>query len=158
MALDVRFEAVAFDALTSRALHDVLKLRSDVFILEQGITTEADVDGLDPEAEHVIGRDAEGRVVATARLRPGPEGIHVERVVVAAERRDEGVGGALMAFVHTRLAGDGGVMSAQLDVLRWYEAQGWRPVGDVYDEGGVPHCRMVRVPASPASPANEGDR
>ncbi len=155
MADDVGFEAVAFDALPPRALHDILKLRSDVFILEQGITTEADIDGLDPEAEHVIGRDAAGRVVAAARLRPGPAGIHVERIVVAADRRDQGVGSALMAFAHDRLGRAHGVMSAQLEVLRWYEARGWRPAGEVYDEGGVPHCRMVRPPTSSAQAGDE---
>lgn len=150
---DVRFEACPFAGLSPGTLHDLLKLRSDVFILEQGITTEPDVDGLDPAAEHIVGRDTNGRVVATARLRRTKEGTKVERVVVAQDRRGEGVGRGLMAFLHARMGSAHGVMSAQLTMLRWYEAHGWRPEGDVYDEGGVPHCRMVRAPGCAEPPA-----
>ena len=147
MAEEVLFEARAFGDLDPRTLHDILRLRSDVFLLEQGITTEPDVDGLDPGAEHVVGRTAQGQVVATARLRPTEGGVKVERVVVARAHRGRGVGRALMEVVHARLGSRPAWLSAQVQQLRWYEGLGWRSEGAPFDEGGVLHRRMRRRPS-----------
>ena len=148
MSAAVHFRIHAFDELDAKALHDILKLRSDVFVLEQGIATERDIDGLDPVSRHVIGRAADGHVVATARLRPVPGAVKVERVAVEADRRGEGVGTALLVFVHRCLGDATGVLNAQVHLLRWYEAHGWRAEGEVVEEGGVPHRRMRRSPGA----------
>lgn len=144
MPASVQFEAIGFEDLSPRALHDLLKLRSDVFILEQGITSEADVDGFDPVARHVLGRASDGRLVATARLRLADGSVKVERVAVAKADRGRGIGTELMAFLHAHLGPGRATLSAQTHLLRWYEALGWEPVGETYDEGGVLHRRMVR--------------
>ncbi|MHC5011988.1 MAG: GNAT family N-acetyltransferase [Planctomycetota bacterium] len=139
----VQFSHRAFDHLTRLELHDLLRLRGEVFVVEQGISAENDVDGRDPHAVHVLGRDEAGDLVATARLLVLQTPIEVGRIAVRADRRGRGIGNALMHYVHRRLAHRCGVMSAQAHLRAWYERLGWVAEGDVYDEVGIPHVRMV---------------
>lgn len=143
--MDVTFTTKPFDALTLRELHDLLWLRNEVFVVGQGITAEPEVDGHDPECSHVIGRDAGGRIVATARLFMHKRPIKVGRVAVARDLRRSGVGGALMAAVHAALGDQPAALSAQAYLQTWYERLGWRGEGGVYDEAGIPHLWMTRA-------------
>jgi predicted GNAT family N-acyltransferase len=142
----VRFRGRTYAALTKRDLYDLLCLRDEVFVVGQGITAEAEADGKDPECLHVVGRDAKGRAVATARLFLRERPIVVGRIAVHPSLQRKGVGTLLMAFVHRLLAGRAAEMSAQAHLRPWYERLGWKAVGRVYDEAGIPHVRMVRAP------------
>jgi predicted GNAT family N-acyltransferase len=142
------FEHRGWQDLTRDDLYDVLRLRVDVYVGEQGITSEPEIDGLDPAAVHVLGRGSDGALVATARVRPVEGAWKVERVTVRRADRRRGVGTALLESVHALLGGRPAVMSAQDRQRAWYAARGWTAVGDVYDEAGIPHVRMVRPPPS----------
>ena len=141
-----RIEHRAFDELTPRELHDVLKLRSDIFIVEQRITDEPDLDGLDPTAVHVFARDAHATIVGAARVRYDGEEAKVERVVVREDLRGSGLGVAIMEYVHDLLASRMASLSAQLSAVPFYERLGWHTEGNPYDEAGIPHQRMTRTP------------
>ena len=67
--MNVDWCAVPFEELSVRALHDALRLRTDVFVVEQACAY-AEIDGKDPQAIHLLGTDPEGRLVAYARLLP----------------------------------------------------------------------------------------
>jgi ElaA protein len=139
----VRFEARPFAALAREEIHDLVRLRLEVFVVEQRITVENELDGLDVQAEHVLGKTPDGRVVATARLVPVEGAVKVGRIVVDRAWRGRGVGRALMLHVDQHLGARGGVMSAQAHLVGWYESLGWRAEGPVYDEAGIPH-RLLR--------------
>lgn len=143
-ASQITFRRRAFAQLTPRALHDLLRLRGDVFVVEMGIVEENDIDGLDPDAVHVMGTDPQDVLVATARLSMAESPILVSRVVVAKPWRGIGVGRALMEYVGTCLRSCPAVMSAQAHLEGFYARTGWRREGDVYDEVGIPHLRLVR--------------
>ena len=57
----------SFDALSARELHDVLKLRADVFVIEQACLFP-EIDGRDPAALHLLARGAEDDLLGTLRL------------------------------------------------------------------------------------------
>jgi len=143
------FDCLPFDRLTPRQVHDVLQLRQRVFVVEQACAY-LDADGADPSCWHVLGTDA-GVLVATARLVP-PGLKYVEpaigRVVTAPEVRRTGVGRALMlealAQVKRLYPGQPVRLGAQRYLERFYRSLGFAPVGEPYDEDGIPHVEMLR--------------
>ncbi len=130
-------------------VHDLLRLRSRVFVVEQACVF-LEADGLDPACVHGLWR--EGPLLqATARLVP-PGLKHqrpaVGRVVTAPEVRGRGVGRALMeaalAEAARRWPGQGVYLSAQRHLAGFYGSLGFAPTGHAYDEDGIPHLDMLR--------------
>lgn len=133
-------------------LHDALQLRSRVFILEQG--PFLDVDGFDRRAWHLLGRDADG--VLLAYLRVVDAGLKyaepsIGRVVTALEVRGTGMGRTLMregiAGCRRHWPRQGIRISAQARLRRFYAELGFEPVGHEYQEDGIPHLEMLWSPA-----------
>jgi ElaA protein len=139
-----------FGALSVYELHDILKLRSDVFVLEQGIVGD-EIDGRDPETVHGLLRDEGGEIVATARMfAPGPDGAaRIGRVVTRGDRRGQGLGKAIMrsalAEVRRRWGAVPVLLGAQSHLQRFYADFGFEPVSGLYDDHGIPHVEM-RLP------------
>lgn len=138
-----------FADLSPRELHDVLRLRTDVFVVEQHCAY-AEVDGLDPEAHHVLGLTSDGTLIAYARiLPPATDGLpHIGRVVVAPTMRGQGLSRILMEHAiaqaarihgHTRSA-----LSAQAHLRSFYASLGYTPVSAEYLLDGIPHVDMRR--------------
>jgi predicted GNAT family N-acyltransferase len=149
----VTFAAKPFARLTRMEVHDLFRLRTEVFVVGQKITIESEIDGHDPECTHVLGRDAKGRMVATARLFLGKDPVKVGRVAVATDLQRNGLGTDLMEFVHTLLPGRRAAMSAQAHLVPWYSRLGWTPVGAIYEEARIPHQRLERTfPTAPRAP------
>lgn len=148
--MTLTFDWLPFDRLSGREVHDVLQLRQRVFVVEQTCAF-LDADGLDPQCWHGLGRDAAGVLVATARLVP-PGVMYAEpaigRVVTAPEVRRSGAGRALMASAITQVkrlyAGQNIRLGAQRYLEKFYGSFGFEPVGEPYDEDGIPHIEMVR--------------
>ena len=136
--------------LTTRELYSILKLRTDVFLVEQKVDeTELDLRDLEPATQHVWIADEQG---AAAYLRvlvdPVPEyrdaHLVVGRVVVRADRRGEGLARDLLNEVirrHGRLAM---MLHAQVAVRGVYERFGFEAFGEAYDEAGIQHISMYR--------------
>lgn len=138
-----------FAELGVDGLYDALQLRCRVFILEQG--PYLDPDGIDRHAWHLLGRDAQGALVATLRLvDPGVKYAEpsIGRVVTAPEVRGTGIGRALvaegMAGCDRLWPGRGVRISAQAHLERFYNGFGFERVGDVYGEDGIAHVQMLR--------------
>jgi ElaA protein len=138
----------AFDALNARTLHDLLKLRSDVFVTEQACPF-SEIDGRDPEAIHGVAR-LDGVLVATARLLETGDGeVKIGRVVTHPDCRGRGVGAALMRAALTEIARRWGpaqpvLVSAQTRVRDFYAGLGFAVTSGVYEEDGIPHVAMRR--------------
>lgn len=148
----VRFRRRAFAELSAEDLHAILRLRGDVFVVEQRIWQENDVDGRDVDALHILGRDESGDLVATARVLQLNSPIEVGRIVVREDYRERGVGSALMDYIEQLLGPCTAVMSAQAHLESWYAKRGWLREGEVYDEVGIPHVRLVRPGTPPETP------
>ena len=143
------FDWLPFDRLSGREVHDVLQLRARVFIVEQ-TCPYLDADGLDPKCWHGLGL-VDGVLVATGRI--VPPGVKFDepaigRVVSAPEVRRTGAGRALMvsaiAQVKRLYPGQDIRIGAQRYLEKFYGSLGFTPVGEPYDEDGIPHVDMVR--------------
>jgi len=139
-----RFETLGVDAL-----YDALALRCRVFILEQG--PYLDLDGIDRDAWHLLGRDASGALVAYLRVvDPGLkyDEPSIGRVITAPEVRGRGCGVPLMregvARCERAWPGRSIRISAQAHLQRFYGSLGFEPVGEQYLEDGIPHIEMLR--------------
>lgn len=142
-------DTTVFDA-DDPAFEAALALRERVFVDEQGVPYDREVDGKDPEATHFLVRDGDDPV-ATARVRT-PDGeagtLKVERVAVARDRRGEGFGDAVMDAVESYAAAEGYdrlVLAAQVPVVAFYERRGYALQDDApFDDAGIPHRRMAK--------------
>lgn len=125
----------------------VLRLREEVFCGEQGVAVEAERDGRDPEALHVVAVEA-GRVVGTCRLLVDADSMRLGRMAVERAARGRGLGAEILAFAE-RCARERGArrmsLHAQLAVESLYAAAGYRPFGDPFVEEGIDHVAMEKA-------------
>lgn len=137
-----------FDGLALIELHDVLRLRTDVFVVEQ-TCPYPEVDGRDPEAWHLLGLN-DGRIICYARILPpaGSEPPHIGRVVVHQEWRGRGLAKQLMEraiLLANEVHGTSTCMVAAQSYLQsFYESLGFVRIGDEYVWDGIPHIDMRR--------------
>lgn len=138
-----------FDELPPKLAHDLWRLRSDVFIVEQACAY-ADLDGRDVEpATRHLWVDGDDGPIATARLLQDPDALRIGRLCVDASHRGTGVAAALM-HAALELVGDGdSVLDAQAHLAHWYARFGFEQDGPEFVDVGIPHVPMRRVGAAP---------
>ncbi len=127
-------------------LDAAVALRHDVFVGEQRVPPELELDGHDDEAAHLVAVQ-DGRVLATARLLPRGGTLLLGRLAVAPEARRRGLATALLrtAEEHARAQGARAiVLSAQTYARALYEAAGYEARGAPYEEAGILHVQMER--------------
>jgi ElaA protein len=132
-------------------LLEILHLRQGVFILEQECFYP-DIDGLDPMAHHLVGRDGAGIIVAYCRVfAPGDYYSEpaIGRVLVAKSARRTGAARAMMEEAHRygreTFGADAARLNAQAHLQGFYESLGYSVVRGPYDEDGIPHMEMLRT-------------
>ena len=120
------------------------KLRRIVFIEEQGVS---EADEIDDVAIHLLATQ-DGTPVGSARLFIQAETGKTGRVCMLKEARGTGLGAKLiLAALETFRTRDGvsrAKLGAQVHALGFYEKLGFTPVGEVYDDAGIPHRDMIR--------------
>lgn len=138
-----------FDALSGREVHDLLKLRQDVFVVEQDCAF-GEIDGKDPLALHYFLLSPSGQIAGALRLFAGggaERPSRIGRVVIAPEYRGRKLGQRLMraGVEKARELAPGAPihLSAQAHLERFYGELGFRTVSDVYLEDDIPHIDMV---------------
>lgn len=150
MTSPVEWRVVRFGELSPHDLHDVLRLRQEVFVVEQNCVFR-EIDGRDPLALHVLGR-RDGRLVAYARVfAPGVIGeeASIGRVLTEASARGAGLGRAVVAEAMRtieRIAPRAPIrLAAQLHLERFYQSFGFVGIGEKYVDDGIVHLDMVRA-------------
>jgi predicted GNAT family N-acyltransferase len=124
-------------------------LRMQVFVNEQKVPREIEIDQLDPDCTHAIAEDASGRVIGTGRLLPveGKTG-RIGRMAVYADWRGRGVGAAILKALMSEAKRRGAneiVLHAQIHAEAFYLQHGFLRQGDVYEEAGIAHITMRRA-------------
>ena len=120
------------------------QLRLRVFSDEQGVARDAEVDGLDPEATHVVAI-RRGSVVGTCRLRFPRGRCKLERMAVDSGLRRTGIGIALMEEAEREALRRGAsevVLHAQRQSEAFYASCGFAAEGETFLEEGIPHVLM----------------
>jgi ElaA protein len=134
----------SFLDLDAATLYALLKLRSDVFVVEQQCCY-ADLDGRDtePGTRHVwLARDRD--VLAYLRILADDGTERIGRVVVAKSGRGAGHAGRLMAHALAVIGNRDSVLEAQAHLVGLYERFGYAVTGPQYLEDGIPHVPMRR--------------
>ncbi|HEX7385710.1 MAG TPA: GNAT family N-acetyltransferase [Castellaniella sp.] len=141
---DVSAGAACVEVGSWRALGpEARTIRTEVFVHEQHVPPEEEMDAFDEQCVHALARDDQGRPVATGRLLPDG---HIGRMAVDRVWRGKGVGSqvlqALIAEARTR--GDSQVvLAAQLHACPFYVRHGFVEEGDTFMDAGIPH-RLMR--------------
>jgi ElaA protein len=140
-----------FHALTPDELYAILRLRSDVFVVEQNCVF-LDMDNKDQHCEHVMGwRD--GNLLGYSRIVPA--GISytessIGRIVTSPAARHAGIGRELLAksidILYTLYGKRDIRIGAQYYLLRFYESFGFVQKGEIYLEDGIQHIEMLLSP------------
>ncbi|RFP17588.1 GNAT family N-acetyltransferase [Duganella sp. BJB488] len=121
---------------------DAKLIRFEVFVEEQKVPAELEMDHMDAVCLHAVAYDAHGTPVGTGRLLPDG---HIGRMAVRRSARGSGVGGALLQVLmaQARARGDTQVvLSAQSHAAPFYERHGFAIDGDEFFEAGIAHINM----------------
>ncbi len=121
-----------------------LRLRREVFVIEQHVPPEVELDAYDLTCTHVVAI-IDGDVVGTLRIVSLPEHVKFGRVAVAASARGKGIATKMMNFAMALARTRGETrfyLTAQLDKLALYEKLGFIAYGDQFQDGGMPHLAM----------------
>ena len=140
IALPISVQLGAWDALRELAI----PIRFTVFVQEQRVPAEIELDEWDVPSLHAIARDGNGTTVGTGRLLPDG---HIGRMAVLAAARGAGVGTALLRALMTAARERGMtrvVLNAQTHAAPFYQREGFVAFGDIYDDAGIPHIAMSR--------------
>lgn len=146
----LRIELLDWDAARPRAG----PIRFAVFVDEQGVPAEMELDADDPASLHALALPQRGgsdlTAVGTGRLLPakteaGRQVSHIGRMAVLRDWRGRGVGAALLdaLVASARARGDEEiVLAAQVHALGFYASRGFVAEGEAYPDAGIPHRDM----------------
>lgn len=135
-----------FSDLTPNLLYQILKLRQDVFIIEQHCIYD-DIDDVDPLCEHLCLMES-NQLSGYARIVPAGKKFKessIGRIVVMPEKRGKGYGRWVIRKALEILDSKGvreTVIEAQNHLRKYYESEGFIAEGDVYAVDGIPHIKM----------------
>jgi ElaA protein len=138
-------QAARFADLDPATLYALLRLRVNVFVVEQHCPyPELDGRDLEPATLHLWLEQA-GAPTAYLRILAEPDGTaRIGRVVVAPAHRGRGLARRLLAEALARLPGRPCVLDAQSHLVDFYAEFGFTSVGDEFLEDGIPHISMRR--------------
>ncbi|MBT4918741.1 MAG: GNAT family N-acetyltransferase [Flavobacteriaceae bacterium] len=138
-----------FSELTTKELYQILRLRSEVFVVEQNCVYQ-DIDKKDEKAIHIFGVSKNIIIAYTRCFQPGAyfKEASIGRVVVQKKQRKLKRGNQIMldsiraieTLYHTKLIR----ISAQCYLKNFYNNLDFYSVGDEYLEDGIPHINMIR--------------
>ena len=123
-------------------------IRHKVFIEEQGVPEDLELDEFDPLAIHALAFEG-SECVGTGRLVNIGEQIgQIGRMAVLPRFRNKGFGRAILEKLMDQARVEGIVrlmIHSQVTAIPFYEKQGFQIQGDIYDEAGIPHRNMIHL-------------
>ncbi|MGZ8254304.1 MAG: GNAT family N-acetyltransferase [Burkholderiaceae bacterium] len=135
---ELRVELLDWGSARARAT----PIRYTVFVEEQRVPEESEIDDWDPLCVHALAFDAAGKTVGTGRLLPDG---HIGRMAVLKDARHLGVGSALLVALMQearRRSHAHAILSAQTHAIPFYRRHGYAVIGGEYMDCGIPHVDM----------------
>jgi len=137
-----------------QALDLAYPIRQAVFVLEQGVPQELELDELDPSALHALAYQ-DAQCVGTGRLVSLGNGqAQIGRMAVLPNFRGQGIGRAILERLLLAATAEGLstlILHAQLTAMPFYEKLGFVGQGSIYEEAGIPHRNMMLLLPNPIS-------
>lgn len=139
--MSAQVRTARFTELDTATLYDLLRLRSEVFVVEQECVF-LDLDGRDREPSTIhLWLEGEGAILGYARVLSGPGVTEIGRIVTPRDLRGSGIGTRLVREAMERI--DGPVrLKAQARLAEWYERLGFEVNGQPFLEDGIVHLPM----------------
>lgn len=134
---------VILGAWSSPLREDAIAVRTQVFVHEQAVPPELEMDEMDSVSIHAVAYGDDGAALGTGRLLPDG---HIGRMAVYARARGLRVGSAILDALIVRarqLACPRLVLNAQSHAMGFYERHGFVAQGPEFMEAGIPHREMV---------------
>jgi predicted GNAT family N-acyltransferase len=122
-------------------------IRRRVFIEEQHVPEEIELDADDARAFHALATVGKDAIGCGRMLDHGDGEVKIGRMAVLPEFRGTGVGRDILRFLMYSARARGlhkAVLHAQLTAEGFYLKEGFTPIGDVFDEAGIAHRKMVK--------------
>jgi predicted GNAT family N-acyltransferase len=126
---------------------EALRLRHDVFCVEQGVPMHEELDGRDGEGIHLVAV-SNGTLLATCRLLFVGPTVQFSRLAVRQSARRHGIASALLALADAETRAGGArrlVLHAQTYARALYDAAGYEPRGRIFMEAGIEHIAMEKL-------------
>lgn len=148
--MSLQFKIKPFTELSTQELYDVLKLRIEVFIVEQNCIYQ-DIDSKDQKALHVLGYSGNDLAAYCRLFDAGNyfDNASIGRVIVSPKYRENKWGHDLMreaiTGVATHFDKNQITISAQLYLKKFYESHGFVTTSETYLEDDIPHIQMKRL-------------
>jgi predicted GNAT family N-acyltransferase len=123
---------------------DAGRIRELVFVREQGVPPELEMDAEDAHCDHALAYAEDGLAVATGRLLPDG---HIGRMAVLKAWRGKGVGALVLQALLERTRQRGHAyarLNAQLYAVGFYRRYGFEVAGAEFMEAGIAHVGMQR--------------
>jgi len=128
---------------TEKEYLSALAIRKEVFIKEQHVSRDEEIDEYEDSATHIIALK-DGQALGTARWRFTDVGVKLERFAVMKSFRETGLGSALVQFALDELREESNIyLNAQEQVISFYEKFNFGSIGKIFYEAGIPHQKMV---------------
>ena len=147
--MGIQWKIKSFESLSANELYDILRLRSEIFVVEQNCVY-LDIDGKDKVALHLFG-EFNGKIVAYSRLFEAGisfDNASIGRVVVDINYRDKKWGHDLMreaiAGIKAHFGESKITIGAQLYLKKFYESHGFVQTSEMYLEDDIPHIEMKK--------------
>jgi ElaA protein len=145
----IAFHFKTFSELSALGIYEILRLRSEVFVVEQDCVYQ-DIDGKDQKAIHVLGFKG-NQLIAYARIFDSGDYFElpsIGRIVVKEEERQFKYGHELVKesiqYILENFQEKSILISAQTYLTKFYNTHGFEQVGEGYLEDGIPHIKMLR--------------
>ena len=150
--IEIEWEIKTFKALDTDELYELLRLRVDVFVVEQNCPyPELDGKDIHPETLHLIGKNKDGKIVAYSRILPpglSYKQVSMGRVVVEKNSRGQGIFDILLKKALDQInriwPNESIQIGAQMYLKDIYQSHGFEPASKSYIEDGIPHLDMIR--------------
>jgi predicted GNAT family N-acyltransferase len=136
---------IASKVKSQSELKQVMAVRHDVFVKEQGIDEQEEYDGLDDSSTQFVVKTA-GMVIGTARVRfIAANCAKIERMAILKPYRKQGVGTMLLLFVLSQIETPQIILHAQWSAIPFYKNCGFQKSNGPFLEAGIKHIKMIKT-------------
>ncbi len=131
---------------TDEQLQDAYQVRKEVFVEEQNVPVELEIDELEKMATHFVGY-SEGKPIAASRIRFQNDYGKMERICIRKDFRGKGYGKDILLFMENYAKENGlnkAKLHGQIQAEKFYQKLGYKTVSDQFMDAGIPHVEMIK--------------